>query len=213
MAHLLALAIVTAGMLTTGVACQRAADRIIDAGFWFERVTFSSPRLQGPVTEQDIETIESVARSELARAFNGLRIVLSDRRDARYRVQVVQALRDSRFKRDVWIAGESRALRGLGGQGSVSFSFLASGAIASAPDEAGRDAVLEAIGRGIGRSAVHEFVHQLLPTTPIDDSTDVQSYEYRSAARREQYFGEMRWNRAWPLLQKRFGSTGPGLRQ
>jgi hypothetical protein len=72
--HPLALAIVTAGMLTTGVACQRAADRLIDAGFWFEPVTFSSPRLQGPVTELDIKTIESVARAELARAFDGLRM-------------------------------------------------------------------------------------------------------------------------------------------
>jgi hypothetical protein len=154
-----------------------------------------------------MKTIESVARSELARAFDGLRIVLSNRRDARYRVQVVQALRDSRFKRDVWVAGESRALRGLGGQGSVSFSFLASGAVASAPEDAGRDFILEAIGRGIGRSAVHEFVHQLLPTTPIDSSTDLRSYEYRSAARREQYFGDMRWNLAWPLLYARFGRS------
>jgi hypothetical protein len=152
-----------------------------------------------------MKTIESVARSELAHAFDGLRIVFSDRRDARYRVQVVQTLRDFRFQRDVWVAGESRAVRGFGGHGAVSFFFLASGAIASAPEDAGRDSIVEAIGRGVGRSAVHEFVHQLLPTTPIHDSTDVQSYEYDSAARREQYFGGMRWNLAWPLLHEQFG--------
>lgn len=64
---------------------------------------------------------------------------------------------------------------------------------------------------GIGRATVHEFVHQLLPTASIHDSTDVQSYEYASAARREQYFGEMHWDLAWPLLQERIGRCVDGL--
>lgn len=66
--------------------------------------------------------------------------------------------------------------------------------------------MIEAIGRGIGRAAVHEFTHQLLPTADVHDSTDVRSYEYASAARPEQYFGNMRWSLAWPLLHRRFGS-------
>jgi hypothetical protein len=205
MVHPLVLTVVAGGILAAGVACQWPAHRTIDAGFWFEHVTYTSPTLQGSVTAHDMKIIESVARSELAHAFDGLRIVFSDRRDARYRVQVVQTLRDSRFRRDVWVAGESRALRGFGGHGAVSFFFLASGATASAPEDAGRDSIVEAIGRGIGRTAVHEFVHQLLPTTPIHDSTDVQSYEYEFAGRREQYFGGMRWSLAWPLLHEQFG--------
>ena len=85
----------------------------------------------------------------------------------------------------------------------MSFTFLASGAVGYAPSNADRASMIEAIGRGIGRSAVHEFTHQLLPTAPIHDSTDAQSYEYASAARSEQYYGELRWNLAWPLLQQR----------
>jgi hypothetical protein len=65
--------------------------------------------------------------------------------------------------------------------------------------------VLAAIGRGIGRAAVHEFIHQMLPTTPIHDSGNARSYEYASAARPAQYYGAMEWDLAWPLLQKRLG--------
>jgi hypothetical protein len=186
------------------VLAERSEPRHADAGFWFEDVKFASPRLGAPITSADVETIARVARSELAKAFRGLPITLSDRRDARYRIRVVQELRDSRFLwRDVAVAGESRAVRGFGGQGAVSFDFLASGAVAYAPDDADRASMIEAIGRGVGRTAVHEFVHQLLPTAPVHDSTDVGSYEYASAARREQYFGELHWDLAWPLLQQR----------
>jgi hypothetical protein len=177
--------------------------RVADAGFWFEDVTFASPRLGAPVTRAEVEGIERVARAELASAFAGLRVALSDRRDASYRVRVVQELRDRRFRRVVNIAGESRAVSGFGGLGAVSFDFLASGAVAYAPEGSTREAMIEAIGRGIGRSAVHEFTHQLLPTAPIHDSTDVRSYEYASATRIEQYFGELHWDLARPLLQQR----------
>ena len=95
---------------------------------------------------------------------------------------------------------------GLGGQSEVSFLFLASGAVAQASDEATRAELLEAIGRGIGRTAVHELTHQLLPQAPIHDSTDIRSYEYDSAARHEQYFGEMHWALARPLLEQRLGA-------
>ena len=54
-------------------------------------------------------------------------------------------------------------------------------------------------------SAVHELTHQLLPQAPIHDRRDIRSYEYDSAARREQYFGEMRWDLARPLLMARLG--------
>jgi hypothetical protein len=48
-----------------------------------------------------------------------------------------------------------------------------------------------------------EFAHQLLSTAPIHDSTDVGSYEYPSAARSEQYFGEMHWAFGRRLLEQR----------
>lgn len=181
-------------VLATGASCSlldRSDRRGVDAGFWFEPVKYDSRKLGGPVTAQEIERIASTARSELSHAFAGFPITFSDRRNATYQVHVVQELRDLRFRRDVWIAGESRAVPGFGGRGAVSFSFLADGAIAYSAADASRTSMLEAIGRGIGRSAVHEFTHQLLPSTPIHASTDVQSYEYASATRREQYFGAM----------------------
>ena len=195
--------VLLAGGASYWLLVERSEPRVPDAGFWFEDVKYASPRLGAPVTSAEIDTIARVARSELAKAFQGLRITLSDRRDARYRVRVVQRLRDQRLRRDIEVAGESRAVSGFGGQGAVSFTFLASGAVAYAPDDASRASIIEAIGRGIGRTAVHEFTHQLLPTAPIHESTDAQSYENESAARSEQYYGELRWNLAWPLLQRR----------
>jgi hypothetical protein len=192
-----------AGIGWAVTACSKG--RAAEAGFWFEDVTYQSPRLGGSITAADLATIETIARSELAEAFSGLRIAWSNRRDARFKVRVVQRLRDDRFRRQVEVAGESRAIVGFGGHGAVSFAFLASGAIAYAPDNADRDAIIDAIGTGIGRAAVHEFTHQLLPTTSIH-SANVRSYEYASAARPEQYFGEMEWDTAWPLLHRRIGS-------
>lgn len=181
----------------------RSQQRIIDAGFWFEPLD-SESLLDSPLTAQEMATIESMAWSEITRAFSGLRITFSDRRDATYRVRVVQKLRDLRFRRTVEVAGESRAVAGFGGQGAVSFQSLAASAIAYAPPEGSRDDLLEAIGVGIGRAAVHELAHQLLPKSPIHGN-DAQSYEYYSAQRREQFFGDMHWDIAWPLLQQRLG--------
>ena len=174
-----------------------------EAGFWFERVTFRSARLDGAMTTADLAAVEDVARGELARAFAGLPIRVTARRDATYRVRVVQAVYDPRMRGRWGVAGASHAVPGLGGRGEVSFDFLAGGATAMAPEQATRAAIVAAIGRGIGRTAVHEFTHQLLPQAPIHDSRDVRSYEFDSAARREQYFGEMHWDLARPLLVAR----------
>jgi hypothetical protein len=187
------------------LVAARSGCRAIDTGFWFEEVAFSSHRLGGALTAEDLQTIASVARSELADAFRELDISLSDRRDATHQVRVVQELRDLRFRRPVSIPAESRSAFGFGGQGAVSFSWLATSAVGYAPEDAARPVLIEAIGRGVGRAAVHEFVHLLLPNARIHDSSDVRSYEYASAARREQYFGEMHWDIALPLLQKRIG--------
>ena len=209
MSGLVRQAIVAAALMTAGSLywCTGAPSRSrgIDAGFWFDDLTFDSSRLGGPLTRSEIKTIESVAHAELREAFSGLPIVFSERRDARYTIRVVQELLDLRFKRPVGVAGQSRGIPGLGGSGSVSFDFLAKGAMAWAPDDADRAEIVAAIGRGIGRTAVHEFTHQLLPKASIHDSRDEQSYEYASAARRAQYFGPMRWERARPLLQQKIG--------
>jgi hypothetical protein len=188
-------------LLVSSTGCR---ERGVEAGFWFEPVTFESSRLGGAITPQELNVIESIARSELVGAFKGLAIRVSDRRSARYHVRVVQELWDPRFIRPVGDAGQSRAIAPFGGAGAVSFAFLAGGAVAYAPPAADRAAIVVAIGRGIGRTAVHEFTHQLLPSTPIHDSTNVRSYEHASAARPEHYYGAVEWDLAWPLLQQRF---------
>jgi hypothetical protein len=194
----LTLALVAA---IAGAACARR--RPIEAGFWFEPVTVQSNALGGAVTAGDRAAIEVVARAELGRAFAGLPITISDRRDATFRVRVIQEVRDRRLRGNWGVAGESFAVPGLGGQSSVSFLFLASGAVAQAPPDTPRREILEAIGRGIGRTAAHELAHLLLPQKPIHDSADIRSYEYESAARHEQYFGEMHWALARPWLEDR----------
>ena len=198
-------AAVCAALIVAGVTgwmlAERSQPAVVEAGFWFERVAFQSARLGGALTGADLAAVEDVARGEVALAFAGLPIRVSARRDATYRVRVVQAVHDLRLRGRWGVAGLA-SVPGLGGQ-SGRFEFLAGGATAKSPEQATRAEILAAIGRGIGRTAVHEFTHQLLPQAPIHDSQDVRSYEYDSAARHEQYFGEMRWNLARPLLEKR----------
>lgn len=184
--------------------CGWPAPRVVRAGLTFADVSFSAVAL-GPLAPDDLAAIEDTARRELDAAFAGLRITFADRRETRYRVAVVQQLRDPRFRTGMFVAGASRAITGLGGHGAVNFSLLASAALSCAPEGADRGALLEAIGRGVGRAAAHEFAHQLLPTAPIHDSTDVASYEHASAGRCQQYFGPMHWDLAGPLLRQRLG--------
>jgi hypothetical protein len=170
------------------------------AGFWFEPVTFESRVLGGSLTAADIDAIVTVAREELAIAFEGFRITLSDRRDARYRVRVVQELVSATMHRKTWIAGHS-FVTGSGGTGEVSFLYFASGAQVYAPREP-RSELIAAIGRGIGRGAAHEFAHLIGYAA---HSSDRGSYEYHSASRPEQYSGPMHWDAVEPLLAKRLG--------
>jgi hypothetical protein len=184
---------------------------LITAAFWFDSVAFdeSEPmaeRLGGPITDAEMQTIETTAREEITRAYDGLRLAFADRRDATYRVRVVQRLRNPMAPRGPASSGESRRIAGIGGQGAVNFQLLANNAIAYAPADADRGAMIAAIGRGIGRAAVHEYAHLFLGAFPIHDSKDVQSYEYASADRREQFYGDMHWDMAGPVLQQKFGA-------
>lgn len=173
------------------------SDHVLDVGFWFEPIAFESEKLDPPLTPDEHERIAAMAATQVAEAFEGLAIRITDRRDTRYSVRVVGDLRGG--------AGESRTFGRYSGAGEVSFPFLAIGALHHAPSDASRADVVEAIARGIARTAVHELTHQLLPTTPIHDSTNVRSYEFASAARREQYFGPIEWDLAWPHLERRLG--------
>lgn len=200
-------AIVTA-VTIAGVVDWRAQHHVVSAGFWFEEVAFDMPALSedlgGPLDEREMRTIESIAWSELRMAYAGLRISFSDTPDAFYRVRVIQEF-PPRPGIASLAAAESVAMGPLGGQGLVSFEALTRLAIHYAAPDAERHTIIEGIGRGIGRVAAHEFVHQILAEVNIHDSTDAGSYEYASLDRAAQFYGPMHWDTAWPRLLQELG--------
>jgi hypothetical protein len=196
-----ALTVLAAMLLAVAIGCEK---RPVELGFWFEDVTFESPVL-GRLTATDMQNIEQVARAELDAAFQGLTLTLSDSRRTPYRVRVVQEVFAPTMNRKSAVAGETRGLPGLGGFGAVNFSYFAAGAIVYAPPGATREEIVAGIGRGLGRSAVHEFAHQLVKRVELHASRDRGSYEYDAASRVEQYYGPMHWDIAWPQLKERFG--------
>ena len=179
--------------------------RVTHGSFIFDQVSYASSLLGGAISANDMATIETVARAELAAAFQGLRIAITDRRDARYHVRVVQELLLPMTTRKIYVAGSSHAVAGFGGSGAVSFSYYASGALVYAPPHATRSELIDAIGRGLGRGAAHEFAHQLLSGHALHHTSDQGSYEYYAASRTQQYYGPMHWDTAGPVLAKRFG--------
>ena len=183
------------------VGCEK---RAVVLGFWFEDVAFASPNLGGALSRADLQVIETVAREELAIAFRDLDLVLTDKRDARYRVRVVQELFGNPLTRKSSVAGESRNIPLMGAFGAVNLTYFASGAIVFSPAGTSRPELLAAIGRGLGRGAAHEFAHQLI-SADLHATRDRGSYEYLAASRVEQYYGPMHWTIAGPLLKKRYG--------
>jgi len=193
--------ITTLGVCIGVIGC---GPRPVELGFWFDPVSFASPRIGGSVSANELATIEAIARSEIAKAFEPFQAPLTSNRNARYTVRVVQRLNDARMFRQVDVAGQSRAVSGFGGSGAVSFDFVANGAMVYSPEDAPRAIVIEALGRAIGRTAVHEFAHQLVPHTQIHDTRVPNSYENGTASA-AQYFGEMHWDIAAPSLEQRMG--------
>ena len=189
---------------------RQAARSTTAAGFWYEEGSIALPAhpvaaLGGPLTAREMETIKQISRTEVERAFAGLRIAITDRRDAFWRVQVVQTLAGSAPTERVPSAGKAIVLGPLGGAAAVNFSLVALKAIDYAPHGASRDMTIEGIARGVGRVAVHEFAHQILgPSSPHSD--DENSYEFHSPDRAAQYYGELHWTIAWPPLQQKIGS-------
>jgi hypothetical protein len=180
------------------------------AGFWFEDVTFELParettRIGGAIREDEKQRIRSIAWSELRSAYSGLRISFSEHGAAFFRVSVVQDFpAPSRLASGA--AGQSRTFGPLGGAGSISFLILARDAVYYAPAHANRGAILDGIGRGLGRAAAHELAHQILGAgARVDATGDGNAYEYGSADRASQYYGTMHWDGAWDALVKKLG--------
>jgi hypothetical protein len=199
----IAVGAIVAAASIAGALELLSRDNVVSVGFWFEDVTFEvhdPARLGGPLTADEQRRIRAVARQEVEHAFAGFRIRVTDRRDAFYRVRVRQVITaNNRYA----AAGASNVFGPLGGDGSVSFITLAAQAMFHAPAGARRADVVDGIGRGLGRAAVHEFAHQILPQGPMHTTADRASYEYWSSDREAQYYGEMRWSVAEPKLRER----------
>lgn len=204
------LLLVSVSALIATVSVLRSKPAGARIAFWFDRISDDTlrtlpERFGRPIDASELKSIESIAVDEIAYAFKDFQIAFTTPAAAAYRIRVVDTLR---IPTAPWAPGpsaESRSIPGLGGQGAVNFRMLAHNAIAFAPAGSDRAAIIEGIGRGIGRAAVHEFTHQLLGATAIHDTKDVRSYEYFSASRVEQYYGAMRWDIARPFLIKRIG--------
>jgi hypothetical protein len=186
--------------ISLAVAC---GPRHVALGFWIEAITYQSPRIGEPLTTAELATIDRVARSQIAAAFADYDVTVNADRNARYKVAVLPRLRDERLVRKGTYAGESRAIAGFGGSGAVNFEYVANGATVFASPSASRAEIVDAVGRGVGRVAIHEFLHQLLPKLPIHDSKDPRTYDGNSPALREGYFGDLQWGIARPWLDGR----------
>jgi hypothetical protein len=184
-------------------AAASCAPRAVELGFWIEPQQYQSDRIGDPITPAEYATIDRIARAEIAKAFAQYDVTVSSNRDARYKVAVLATLKDQRLIRGGTYAGESRAIGGFGGSGAVNFEYVANGATVFSPEHASRATVIDAIGRGIGRVAIHEFLHQLLPKAAIDGSRDPRSWEGNTAAIAEGYFGDLHWDLAKPSLDAR----------
>ena len=210
-----AVAVLAVGV-TAAVIAWRASSATIDAGFWWDDVPFllsvdDAAKIGGPLSADELTRIKEVSRAEVERAYTGLRIDVTDHRDAFWRVAVVSAPiapTRNRITPPFSAAGESRVFGPLGGTGSVAFTILAHNAIEYAPAGATRAQVIDGIGRGVGRAAVHELAHQALGQdnlSYIDNRTDEHSYEHANADRPAQYYEDVRWTTAWPVLEAKFG--------
>jgi hypothetical protein len=190
-----------AALVVVAAGCAR---RTPGAGFWYSDKALALPehateRLGGPLTDDERASIETISRNEVERAFQGLNIRVSDNPSAFWRVDVVESLPR---RGPLPNAGESMSLGWMGGAGAVSFELVALKAVQYAPDGASRGAIVEAIGRGIGHVAVHEFAHQILNTSAVHNKDDERSYEYPSPDRSAQYYGDLHWTTARPLLEQ-----------
>ena len=195
--------------LVVAASCVTACHsdgRRIEAAFWFDGVTPASvavvsERLGAPLTPADLLVIEATARRELQIAFEHTRLQFTDSHEPAFRVRVIP---QQEHGRPYPAAGESRAFGGIRGNGTVNFNVVALSAVAYADRLSGREAVVHAIGRGVGRTAVHEFAHQILGPAEMDGTADLLSYEHGDL-RAEHFYAQLHWGPAAERLHQRIG--------
>ena len=198
--------LVVAASCATACHVSPSGSRLIAAAFWFDGVTPASvsvvsERLSAPLTSADLLAIESAARRELQIAFEHTRLHFTDSPSPAFRVRVVP---QPEHGRSFPAAGESRAFGGIRGNGTVNFNIVALSALAYADRSSGREALVHAIGRGVGRTAVHEFAHQILGPAGMDGTADRLSYEHGDL-RAEHFYAQLHWGPAAVRLRQRIG--------
>jgi len=157
---------------------------------------------------QERQRIEQLAQRELVIAFAPLRVAITANPSAFWRIAVVRSL-PTRASQALPRSGESIALGPLGGGGTVACDVIIRKAMQFAPDGTTRPQLVDAIGRGVGRTAVHELVHQILGASGTHNDTDADSYEHGSSDRASQFYGELHWTTALPLLRTKLGARPP----
>jgi hypothetical protein len=188
-----ALALVAAGGLWALLQRRAASTRLVAGVVFVDGACDLSPgvarSLGGPLTPADCAEIERIARAEVVTAFEDLRIDVTADPYAFWTVHV-RAFVPARSIM-LGAAGASVAFGPLGGRGMVGLMALTAQALRHAPSDASRSDIVAAIGRGVGRSVVHEFAHQIVGGQI--DSSDASTYEYGSVDRPDQYYGVLRW--------------------
>ncbi len=182
----------------------------VDVGFWYEEFPFTfseavTAPLGGPLTSSEVDAIRQISRREFTQAFSGLKVAFTDSRQARLTV-VVQLSIPRRKGQRLPNAGETFAMGPFGSRSVIDFTEVLMAAMAHAPAGTTREQLVTGIGRGVGRVAVHELAHGILGAGAMDNQTDDHSYEYFTHNRPSQFFGELHWSRAWPVLVERVGT-------
>jgi hypothetical protein len=193
----------------------RAARSPIDIGLSYAESEIladanTARELNGALTAQELSVIKRLARSELERAFSELPVVINDSRHGFWRVRVVPTFvpprpMNGRGRQVIPAAGASYGFGPLGGGAFLNLNTMIVNAHRYAPPGTPRQAIIHGAGRGLGRAAVHELAHMMLPGVPIDLRTDKNTYDYFSADRASQYYGELHWGGALPLLHQKIG--------
>ena len=153
----------------------------------------------GALTPGECRVIAQIVRSEVEEAFAGLRLDVTTDARAFWTVHIVPVI--PARTRMLGAVGASVAMGPLGGRGMVGLSPLTVHALRYGSPETSREELVAAIGRGVGRSAVHELAHQI--AGGAIDGRDPTTYEYGSADRRAQFYGTLRWGPVGDRLRDR----------
>jgi hypothetical protein len=198
-------AVLTAATLVA-LAARHSADHVVQAGLWFDGVTFAVTALDragAPLTPAERTRIAAIARDSCAAAFAPWRLAVVGAPRSHYRVRVVQQFQPRRMRH--FAVAESLVVGPLGGEAAIDFTAIANAAVSLAPPGTTREDLVAAIGRGLGRVAAHELAHQILPHRDFHRSADPESYDFSNVYRVAQFFGPMRWDLAGPWLDAALG--------